>query len=241
MDRKNALLLQLSEEGAPEITVATVQYALKRGIESVYQLEESELLAEPLPDRMTPPRSIEDAADDALFERIRTGSTEAFAAFYDRHSRLLYAVALRILGDAHEAEDVLHDPLNRFAHLLALPVTVTLFLFGLTRGAVDVTAFGTLTPRILAALWLGKPLGLLAGALIGLRLSGRPLPKGVSFVDLGLIALLSGIGLTVPLLALDTALPAGLPADQVRAGLAASLAFGLLAVALARLFHHTRA
>ena len=51
MDRKNALLLQLSEEGAPEITVATVQYALKRGIESVYQLEESELLAEPLPDR----------------------------------------------------------------------------------------------------------------------------------------------------------------------------------------------
>jgi Lhr-like helicase len=51
IDRKNALLLQLSEEGAPEITVATLQYALKRGIESVYQLEESELLAEPLPDR----------------------------------------------------------------------------------------------------------------------------------------------------------------------------------------------
>ena len=50
-DNKNALLLQLSEEGAPEITVATLQYALKRGIESVYQLEESELLAEPLPDR----------------------------------------------------------------------------------------------------------------------------------------------------------------------------------------------
>ncbi len=65
--------------------------------------------SEPLPNRMTTPRSIEDAADDALFERVRTGSTEAFAAFYDRHSRLLYAVALRILGDAHEAEDVLQD------------------------------------------------------------------------------------------------------------------------------------
>jgi NhaA family Na+:H+ antiporter len=149
--------------------------------------------------------------------------------------------AERSFGLFAEAEDVLHDPLNRFAHLLALPVTVALFLFGLTRGAVDVTAFGTLTPRILAALWLGKPLGLLVGALIGLRLSGRPLPKGVGLFDLVLIAVLSGIGLTVPLLTLDTALPAGLPADQVRAGLAASLAFGLLALALARIFGDRRA
>lgn len=149
--------------------------------------------------------------------------------------------AERSFGLFAEAEDVLHDPLNRFAHLLALPVTVALFLFGLTRGAVDVTAFGTLTPRILAALWLGKPLGLLVGALIGLRLSGRPLPKGVGLFDLVLIAVLSGIGLTVPLLTLDTALPAGLPADQVRAGLAASLASGLLALALARIFGHRRA
>ncbi len=49
------------------------------------------------------------AVDQALFDQIRAGSPEAFAAFYDRHSRLLFAVALRILGDAHEAEDVLQD------------------------------------------------------------------------------------------------------------------------------------
>lgn len=51
MDRKNALLLQLAQPDAGETTIATLQYALKRGIESLYQLEESELLAEPLPDR----------------------------------------------------------------------------------------------------------------------------------------------------------------------------------------------
>ena len=149
--------------------------------------------------------------------------------------------AERSFGLFAEAEDVLHDPLNRFAHLVALPVTASLFLFGLTRGAVDVTAFGVLTPRILAALWLGKPLGVLAGALIGLRLSGRPLPKELRRIDLVLIAILSGIGLTVPLLALDTALNGGLPADQLRAGLATSLGFGILAVVVARIFGRRRA
>lgn len=53
LDRKNALLLQLTEPDANASTVATLQYALKRGIETVFQLEESELLAEPVPDRKT--------------------------------------------------------------------------------------------------------------------------------------------------------------------------------------------
>lgn len=47
-DNKNALLLQPQNESTPT-TLATLQYALKRGIEAIYQLEEAELLAEPLP------------------------------------------------------------------------------------------------------------------------------------------------------------------------------------------------
>jgi hypothetical protein len=51
-DRKNALLLRMknSDDHAPE-TIATVQHALLRGIELAFQLEEGEVLGEPLPSR----------------------------------------------------------------------------------------------------------------------------------------------------------------------------------------------
>lgn len=51
-DRKNALLLRIAkpEAYAPE-TIATVQHALLRGIELEFQLEEGEILGEPLPSR----------------------------------------------------------------------------------------------------------------------------------------------------------------------------------------------
>ncbi len=47
-DRRNVLIVRPLEELDTK-TMATLQYALKRGIEAVYQLEESELMAEPLP------------------------------------------------------------------------------------------------------------------------------------------------------------------------------------------------
>ncbi|RVC83048.1 DEAD/DEAH box helicase [Mesorhizobium sp. M4A.F.Ca.ET.022.05.2.1] len=51
-DRKNALLLRFSEPSAyAVVTIATVQHALMRGIEVVFQLEEGEILGEPLPAR----------------------------------------------------------------------------------------------------------------------------------------------------------------------------------------------
>lgn len=51
-DRKNALLLRFEkpEDYKPE-TIATVQHALLRAIEVVFQLEEGEILGEPLPTR----------------------------------------------------------------------------------------------------------------------------------------------------------------------------------------------
>ena len=50
-DRKNALLFQPTAHELEQTTLATVQHALLRGIEAVFQLEEGEILAEPMPTR----------------------------------------------------------------------------------------------------------------------------------------------------------------------------------------------
>ena len=51
-DHKNALLLRFEDPGRFDAkTITTVQHALMRGIEVVFQLEEGEILGEPLPSR----------------------------------------------------------------------------------------------------------------------------------------------------------------------------------------------
>jgi RNA polymerase sigma-70 factor (ECF subfamily) len=47
--------------------------------------------------------------DAELLRRIGEGDTLAVAELYDRHAGLLLALALRIVRDRAEAEDVLHD------------------------------------------------------------------------------------------------------------------------------------
>ena len=47
-DRRNILILR-PVASLDEVAMVTLQYALKRGIEAIYQLEESELMVEPLP------------------------------------------------------------------------------------------------------------------------------------------------------------------------------------------------
>jgi len=50
-DRRNVLVIRPNGVSLNDDQMATLTYALKRGIEGVFQLEESELAAEPLPDR----------------------------------------------------------------------------------------------------------------------------------------------------------------------------------------------
>ncbi len=47
--------------------------------------------------------------ESVLIARIRAGDQGAMAAFYDRYSSVVYAVAMRVLGETAAAEDVLQE------------------------------------------------------------------------------------------------------------------------------------
>jgi len=140
----------------------------------------------------------------------------------------------RSFGLFAEAEEYLHDPLNRLAHLMVRPLAVVLFLFGLTRGGIDLAAFAPTTLSVLAALWIGKPLGLMLGLIGAMAFLGARLPQGIGTRDLLLIAVILAMGFTVPVVALDPALPGGAMTEAARLGLALSLMAGPLALVLAR-------
>ena len=68
----------------------------------------------PSSDRMTNFSPRDDSGDRAridadLLRRVAQRDRTAFAALYDRFSRPLYAMALRILNDAREAEDIVQE------------------------------------------------------------------------------------------------------------------------------------
>jgi len=47
--------------------------------------------------------------DSVLVARTRRRDQDAFALLYDRYSRLVYSIALRVMRSATAAEDILHD------------------------------------------------------------------------------------------------------------------------------------
>jgi len=106
-DHKNALLLQPTDTELSQAALPTIQHALLRGIEAVFQLEEGEILAEPMPQR--------DARTGFLFYE----ATEGGAGVLTR----LVAEPERLAEVARNALEIMHFDLAD-----GLPATVTAFV-----------------------------------------------------------------------------------------------------------------
>ncbi len=79
--------------------------------------------------------------DIELYLALKSGSDNAFGIIYDRHAGLVYGIALKILGNAQEAEDLTQDVFISVARSSAYEPTrgsLRTFLAILTRSrAID--------------------------------------------------------------------------------------------------------
>lgn len=56
------------------------------------------------------PRTFADGAEESrLLTAIQSGNQDAMASFFDRYSGLVYSVAMRVLNDSGDAEDVMQE------------------------------------------------------------------------------------------------------------------------------------
>ena len=60
-------------------------------------------------DSVSPSVEAPDLSDEQLMARLRDGDPDALDSLFNRYSRLTYSIALRILRDAGEAEEVVQD------------------------------------------------------------------------------------------------------------------------------------
>src|SRR5687767_4850951 len=126
------------------------------------------------------------------------------------------------------------DTLNRFEHWWATPVQLVLLLFGFANAGVPFAQIGPGTYYVLAALLVGKPLGILffAGAA---RLVGGRLPPGLHLGDLLTLGIAASIGFTVSLFFATAAFPEGTALAQTKMGALLSFAAAPLAVLAGRI------
>ena len=144
----------------------------------------------------------------------------------------------RDLGLFDPREALEPDTLNRFEHWWATPVQFVLLLFGFANAGVPFAQIGAGTYYVLAALLLGKPIGILTFSS-GARLLGARVPSGLQPGDLLVVGIAASIGFTVSLFFATAAFPEGSALSQTKMGallscLAAPLALGISRITRAR-------
>jgi NhaA family Na+:H+ antiporter len=121
------------------------------------------------------------------------------------------------------------NTLDRFDRCWSRPVQLILLLFGFANAGVRFEQIGSGTYYVLAALLLGKPIGILLFSE-GARLVGARLPSGLQLGDLVVLGTAAAIGFTVSLFFATAAFPEGSALAETKMG--ALLSFGAAPLAL---------
>ena len=91
-----------------------------------------------------------------------------------------------------------HSPMHQFEHEWKVVVDFGLFMFGLANAGVEFSSIGAVTWIVLAALIVGKTIGIFSFGWMASRL-GFGLPRGMRKQDLLVAGIIAGTGFTVAL------------------------------------------
>lgn len=139
------------------------------------------------------------------------------------------------LGVFEDAEEKRNDTMNEFEHWWKAPVQVVLFAFGLVNAGVPLSSVGEVTWMVLGSLIIGKPLGIVAFALLA-GLFGFTRAKGLTVPVMIVLGITAGIGFTVALFFTTAAFPiTSVHLDEAKMGALLSFLAAPLAILAARL------
>ena len=125
-----------------------------------------------------------------------------------------------------------YDTLNEFSRWWKVPVHVILFFFGFANAGVEFASVGAGTWIVLAAILLGKPIGIVSCTALSV-VAGLQMPTGVTWRDLTVLGVVAAIGFTVALFFTTAAFPLGELLDQTKMGALLSFSAAIVAVVAA--------
>lgn len=123
--------------------------------------------------------------------------------------------------------------LDRFEHSLKAFVDFGLFFFAFANAGVLFSNIGPGTFYVVAALVVGKTLGITGFSWAGVKM-GFPLPKGMGMKHLVMTGLIAGLGLTVALFVAGEAFT-GIPQAEAKMGALMSGLVAIVAIVLGRI------
>ena len=162
-----------------------------------------------------------------IFRRLSSGPGFVPAVPFIPH-------AAHDLGLFDPREALRDDALDRFEHWWARPVQFILLLFGFANAGVALEQIGPGTYYVLAALLLGKPIGILLSSWCA-RLFGVRLPPGLHARDLLVVGTAAAIGFTVSLFFATAAFASGNALAETKMGALFSFVAAPIAFLMSRL------